>query len=89
MENVHVFVDENRHPSWAELFVELGDLQEQSLFDITQKLVMEHGEEILNVKCLEHSSRSWARSVSSHDQAIKWRKQKYVSMPIPFNVLDR
>ena len=29
MENVHVFVDESRHPSCAELFVEFGDLQEQ------------------------------------------------------------
>ena len=37
---------------------------------------MEHSEEILNVKCLEYSSLSWARSVSSHDQAIKWAKAK-------------
>ena len=36
---------------------------------------MEHSEEILNVKCLEYSS-SWARSVLSHDQAIKWAKAK-------------
>ena len=35
---------------------------------------MEHSEEILNVKCLEYSSLSWARSVLSHDQAIKWAK---------------
>ena len=60
----------------------------ESLFSITQKLVMEHSEEILNVKCLEYSSPSWARSVLSHDQAIKWA-QKYVSMLIPFYVLDR
>ena len=32
-------------------------------FNISQKLVMEHSEVILNVKCLEHSSPSWARSV--------------------------
>ena len=31
MENVHVFVDESRHPSWAELFVEFGDPQEQKI----------------------------------------------------------
>ena len=37
---------------------------------------MEHPEEILNVKCMEYSSRSWARSVLSSDQAIKWAKAK-------------
>ena len=35
---------------------------------------MEHSEEILNVKCLEYSSPSWARSVLANDQAIKWAK---------------
>ena len=39
-----------------------------------QKWVRKHSEEILNVKCLEYSSPSWARSVLSHDQAIKWAK---------------
>ena len=48
----------------------------ESLFNITQKLVMEHSEEILNVKWLEYSSPSWTRSVLSHDQAIKWAKAK-------------
>ena len=48
----------------------------ESLFNITQKLVKEHSEEILNVKCLECSSPSWARSVLSHVQAIKWAKEK-------------
>ena len=43
---------------------------------MTQKLVIEHSEEILNVKCLEYSSPSWARSVLFHDQAIKWAKAK-------------
>ena len=46
----------------------------ESLFNITRKLVMELSEEILNVKCLEYSSPSWARSILSHDQAIKWAK---------------
>ena len=59
----------------------------ESLFTITQKLVMEHSEEVLNVKCLEYSSPSWARSALSKDQAIKWAKAK--SMLIPFYVLDR
>ena len=55
MEHVHVLVDESSHPSWAELFDEFGDLQEhelretESLFHTTQKLIMEHPEEILNV----------------------------------------
>ena len=44
----------------------------ESLFDITQKLLMEHSEEILNVICPEFSSPSWARSVSTCDEAIKW-----------------
>ena len=35
----------------------------ESVFNITQKLVMEHSEEILNLKCLEYSSLSWTRSV--------------------------
>ena len=54
----------------------------ESLFTITQKLVMEHSEEVLNVKCLEYSSPSWARSALSNDQAIKWAKAQ--SMLIPF-----
>ena len=48
---------------------------------------MEHSEEILNVKCLEYSSPSWARLV--HEQKIKRsnvRRQKYVSMLIQFYV---
>ena len=47
-----------------------------SLFNITQKLILEHSEEILNVKPLESSSPSWTGSVLSHDQAIKWTKAK-------------
>ena len=38
--------------------------------NITQKLLMEHSEEILNVKCLEYSSPSWARSVLANDQKV-------------------
>ena len=44
----------------------------ESVFNITQKSAMEHSEEILNVKCLEYSSPSRARSVLANDQAIKW-----------------
>ena len=46
------------------------------MFDIAQKLVMEHSEEILNVKWLEYSSSSWARSILANDQAIKWATAK-------------
>ena len=31
MENVRVFVNESRHPSWAELFGEFGDLQKHKI----------------------------------------------------------
>ena len=31
MENVNVLVDESRHPSWAELFDEFGNLQEHKI----------------------------------------------------------
>ena len=48
----------------------------ESLFNITQKSIMEHSEDILNVKPLENSSPSWTRPVLSHDQAIKWAKAK-------------
>ena len=61
----------------------------ESVFNITQKLVKENSEEILNVKCLEYSSLSWARSVLANDRLINWRRQKYVSTLIPFFVLDR
>ena len=82
MEYVHVFVDESRHPSWTEL---LGDTEIykntnfeeiECLFNITQKLTKEHSEDILNVKGLECSSPSWARSVLAHDQAIRWANAK-------------
>ena len=48
----------------------------ESVFNITQKLVREHSEEILNVKCLEYSSLSWTKSVLANDQAIKWTEAK-------------
>ena len=31
MENVHVFVDESGHPSWADLSIEFGNLQEHKI----------------------------------------------------------
>ena len=70
VENVHDFVDESRHRSWAdyvsnsETYKNTKFEEIESLFNITQKLVVEHSEEILNVKCLEYSSPSHEISVS-------------------------
>ena len=60
----------------SELYKDTKFEDVESVFNITQKLVMEHSEEILNVKRLEYSSPSWARSVLANDQAIKWAKAK-------------
>ena len=46
----------------------------QSLVNITQKLILEHSEEILNVHTIESTSLSWTRSTLSHDQVILWTK---------------
>ena len=48
----------------------------QSLLKITQKLIFEHSEEILNVGAIESASPSWTRSVFSQDQVIQWTKEK-------------
>ena len=40
----------------------------QSLFNTTQKLILEHSEEILNVNTIGSASPSWTRSAVSHDQ---------------------
>ena len=47
-----------------------------SSFNTTQKLMLEHFEELLNVKTIESASPSWTRSVLSHDQVIQWTKAK-------------
>ena len=47
-----------------------------NVFNITQKLMKEHSEEILNVRGLEYSSPSWTRSTLDNDQAIKWAQAK-------------
>ena len=60
----------------SEIYKNIKFEEIESVFNITQMLPMEHSEEILNVKCLEYSSRSWARSVLANDQAIKWTKAK-------------
>ena len=44
----------------------------QSLFNITQKLVLELSQKILNVNTIESAIPSWTRSVLFHDQVIHW-----------------
>ena len=48
----------------------------QSLFHVTQKFILEHSEEILNVHTIETASPSWTRSVLAHEQVIQWTKAK-------------
>ena len=43
----------------------------QHLFDVSQKLKLNHQSEILNVKTIEWTSPSWTRSTLSHDQVIR------------------
>ena len=81
MENVYDFVDESRNPPLAELCVEFGKSTRTQnsrtprvCSTLLPKLVKEHSEEILNVKCLEYSSPSWA--VLAFEQAINWTKAK-------------
>ena len=60
----------------SEIYKSTKLVEIERLFNVTQKLVMEHYEEILNVKWLAYLSPSWMRSVLSHDQAINWPKAK-------------
>ena len=46
----------------------------ESLFNVTQKLILEHSEEILIVNAVDSAPLSWTRSVLSHDQVIQWTK---------------
>ena len=48
----------------------------QSLFHITQRLTLEHSEEILHVNTNDSAYPSWTRSVLSDDQVIQWAKPK-------------
>ena len=65
--------NESRHSPCSKLHWEFGSFQEheleelQNLFHITQKLVLHHQREILNVKTIERTSLSWTRSTLSHD----------------------
>ena len=48
----------------------------QSLFNITQKLRLEHYEEILKLHTIESASPSWTRSTLAHDQVIQRTEAK-------------
>ena len=83
MENVHVFVNESSHSSWTRIVwrtwksTRNTNFEEiQSLFNSTQKWMLEHSEEILNVNTIENTSTSWTRSVLYHDQVIQWTNAK-------------
>ena len=64
----------------------------QSLFNITQKLMLEHSEEMMNVHTIYSSSPSWTRSVLSHGQVIQWTNAKVIvnsdSVLCPVNMND-
>ena len=57
----------NRNTNFEEL---------QNLFDITQRLILDHQTEILNVLPIDGTAPSWTRSTLTHDQAITWTKAK-------------
>ena len=48
----------------------------QNLFDITQRLILHHQAEILNVSPIDWTAPSWTRSTLTHDQVLKWTKVK-------------
>ena len=58
---------ENRNTNFEEL---------KTFFDITQRLILEHEFEILNVSTIECTFSPCTRSSLVYDQAIKWAKAK-------------
>ena len=48
----------------------------QNLFSITQRLVLENSEEVLNVKAIDSSDPSWMRTKISHLPVVNWAKAK-------------
>ena len=47
-----------------------------NLFDVTQRLILEHQAEILNVSPTDWTALLWTRSRITHDQVITWTKEK-------------
>ena len=48
----------------------------QNIFDITQKLKLDHQDDILNVTTINWTAPPWARSTLTHDQVVRWTKAK-------------
>ena len=48
----------------------------KTLFDITQRSILHHADEILNVSAIEWTFSRQTRSTLLHDQVIKWTKAK-------------
>ena len=48
----------------------------KNLFHITQKLILDHQAEILNVSPIDWTAPSWTRSALTRDQVITWTKAK-------------
>ena len=48
----------------------------KTLFDITQRLILEQDLEILNVSTIKWTFTPWMRSTLLHDTVIKWAKAK-------------
>ena len=46
----------------------------QNLFDVTQRLILEHHVEILKVSPVDWTAPSWTRSALTRDQVITWTK---------------
>ena len=74
---VHVDNDESFCSSWTKLHWKLEvyrntNFEElKNLFDLTQKLILEHEAEILNVSPIDWTAPFGARSTLTHDQLIK------------------
>ena len=49
----------------------------ENVFNITQKLIKEQSDGILNVKTLDYQSPSWTRSTLYNDKVIEWAKAKF------------
>ena len=63
-----------------------NNLANLKIYNITQKLIIEHSKEILNVHTIESASPSWTRPTLAHKQIIQWTKAKYVNIQTPFYV---
>ena len=48
----------------------------QKLFDITERLILDHQAEILSVSQIDWTAPLWTRSTPMHDQVITWSKAK-------------